>query len=91
MRDKLQRLKIKFSYQDPFIGCIDDNADEIAALMGAGAMSIESAVGVNRFVIDKEAELERIRKDKEFAAQIDNQTASAQSQTVEKVVETIKE
>ena len=80
MRDKLQRLKIKFDYQDPFIGNIDDNADEIAALMGAGAMSIESAVGVNRFVNDKAAEIERIRKDKEFAANLESQTSMAQAQ-----------
>ena len=80
MRDKLQRLKIKFDYQDPFIGNIDDNADEIAALMGAGAMSIESAVGVNRFVNDKAAEIGRIRKDKEFAANLESQTSMAQAQ-----------
>ena len=78
MRSKLQRLKIKFDYQDPFIGNIDDNAEEIASLMSAGAMSIETAVGANRFVIDKSAEVERIRKDREFSANLENKNTTLQ-------------
>lgn len=83
MREKLQRLKIRFDYQDPFIGSIDNNADEIATLMGAGAMSIQSAVNANRFVSDKETELARIREDKEFAAKLEQQTSATATTTTD--------
>ncbi|MCM1443598.1 MAG: phage portal protein [Muribaculum sp.] len=61
----LRRLKIKFSYQDPFIGGLEDNSTEIATLVGCGAMSIRSAVEMNRNVQDKELEMDRIWEEKE--------------------------
>jgi hypothetical protein len=58
--DGLKRLKINFSYTDPFVGGIEDNSTEIATLMGAGAMSVHAAVMANRHIEDKAAEEERI-------------------------------
>lgn len=63
--DGLSRLRIKFSYQDPFIGGLEDNSTEIATLVGCGAMSIRSAVEMNRNVQDKELEMDRIWEEKE--------------------------
>jgi hypothetical protein len=78
MIDKLKRMKLKFSYVDPFIGGIEDNSTEVATLVGAGAMSIHAAVKVNRHIEDKEAEEERIWQDKEREAQIQAKIAAAQ-------------
>lgn len=71
---KIKEMKIKFSYRDPFIGGIDDNSEEIATLMGAGAMSIETAVNMNRFVQDKDAEIERIMQEKARLIALENNT-----------------
>lgn len=60
MRDGLERLRINFSYQDPFVGGIEDNSNEISTLMGCGAMSIRSGIEMNRNVSDKDAEEKRI-------------------------------
>ena len=49
-----------FSYTDPFVGSLDDNSQEISQLRGANAMSIHTAVEVNYYVEDKEAEEKRI-------------------------------
>lgn len=72
----LKRMKLKFSYVDPFIGGIEDNSTEVATLMGAGAMSIHAAVKVNRHIEDKEAEEERIWQDKERMAKIEAEAAA---------------
>lgn len=68
--DGLRKLKINFSYTDPFVGGLDDNSTEIATYMGANAMSIHSAVAANHYVEDKEAEEERIWEELERKAQI---------------------
>lgn len=61
----LKRLKIEFQYTDPFIGGIEDDSNEIATLVGAGAMSIRAAVDANRHIEDKDAEYERIWEEME--------------------------
>jgi SPP1 family phage portal protein len=76
MVGKLKRMKLKFSYTDPFIGGIEDNSTEVATMIGAGAMSVQAAVAVNRHVEDKEAEVERIWQDKERMANIEAQAAA---------------
>lgn len=62
MADLIREMDLGFSYRDPFVGGIDDNSEEISKLRAANAISIETAVEMNRFVIDKEAEVERIYK-----------------------------
>jgi hypothetical protein len=79
IRDGLQKLKIKFSYQDPFVGGLDDNSTEIATFVGANAMSIHSAVMANPYIEDKEAEEERIWQEIERKAMIDAKVAAASS------------
>lgn len=78
--DKLKKMKLKFSYTDPFIGGIEDNSTEVATYMGAGAMSVHAAVAANRHVEDKAAEEERIWKDKERQALIEAKAALAAKQ-----------
>jgi hypothetical protein len=70
-------MKIKFSYQDPFVGGLDDNSTEIATFVGANAMSIHSAVMANPYIEDKEAEEERIWQEIERKAMIDAKVAAA--------------
>ncbi len=65
VRKGLARLRIKFSYQDPFIGGLEDNSQEISTLVTCGAMSIRSAIEMNRNIQDKELEMERIWEEKE--------------------------
>lgn len=79
IRDGLKKLKIKFSYQDPFVGGLDDNSTEIATFVGANAMSIHSAVMANPYIEDKEAEEERIWQEIERKAMIDAKVAAASS------------
>ena len=67
----LMRLLVRFAYTDPFAGSLDDNSTEVSTYMGAGAMSIESAVKANHYIEDKEAEVERIWKDLERKALIE--------------------
>lgn len=74
---KFRRMKLKFDYTDPFIGGIEDNATEIATLVGAGAMSIHAAVSANRYIKDKQAEEERIWEEKARMAAIEAQAATA--------------
>ena len=80
MADNLRRMKLKFSYTDPFIGGIEDNSTEVATFRGAGAMSVHAAVAVNRHVEDKEAEEERIWQEAERMAQIEARAKAAASQ-----------
>ena len=61
----IERLKIRFSYTDPFVGGIEDNTDQIQLLVAQGAMSLYAAVQNNRFVTDKEAEYNRLWEEKE--------------------------
>lgn len=63
--NNLKRLRINFSYQDPFVGGIEDNSTEIATLMGCGAMSIRSGIEMNRNINDKDAEEQRIWEEME--------------------------
>ena len=56
----IENLELGFSYTDPFVGSLDDNSQEISQLRGANAMSIHTAVEVNYYVEDKEAEENRI-------------------------------
>ena len=56
----IEKLELGFSYTDPFVGSLDDNSQEISQLRGANAMSIHTAVEVNYYVEDKEAEENRI-------------------------------
>ena len=87
IRQGLAKLKIKFAYQDPFIGGLEDNSTEIATLVGCGAMSIRSAVEMNRNVQDKELEMDRIWEEKEremrLKAQIEKENAENNIQNVE--------
>ena len=80
MIEKLKKMKLKFTYTDPFIGGIEDNSKEVATFRGAGAMSVHAAVAVNRHVEDKAAEEERIWADYERKAQIDAKAAAAAKQ-----------
>ena len=85
MTKMIKEAKIGFSYRDPFIGGIDDNSDEISKLRAADAISIETAVEMNRFVTDKDAEVERIWKNIERKAMIEAKaSAAASAQTEEK-------
>lgn len=77
MIGKLRKMKLKFDYTDPFIGGIEDNATEIATLVGAGAMSIHAAVAANRYIKDKQAEEERIWEEKERMAIIEAKAKAA--------------
>lgn len=71
--DLTRKMKINFDYTDPFIGGIENNADEIATLVGSGSMSIHAAVASNRYIVDKQAEEERIWEEKKRAAEIEKQ------------------
>lgn len=64
-RKELRDIKIDFDFQDPFIGGLEDNSEEINRLMTAGAMSLETAVEMNRNVSNKIAEIERIKQERE--------------------------
>lgn len=79
MAGMIAEAKIGFSYRDPFIGGIDDNSDEISKLRAADAISIETAVEMNRFVTDKEAEVERIWQNIERKAMIEAKASAAAS------------
>lgn len=68
---QLRQMKVNFSYTDPFIGGIEDNSTEIATMVGAGAMSIHAAVMANRYIVDKQAEEERIWEEMERKALIE--------------------
>lgn len=81
MAKMLNEAKIGFSYRDPFVGGIDDNSDEISKLRAADAISIETAVEMNRFVTDKEAEVERIWKNIERKAMIEAKAAKSASES----------
>ena len=82
MCDKLRRMKLKFTYTDPFVGGIEDNSTEVATFRGAGAMSIHAAVAVNRHVEDKAAEEERIWEEAKRMAQIEAEAkVAAQAKT----------
>lgn len=78
----LKRLKIKFSYTDPFAGSLDDNSTEVSTFMGANAMSIESAVEANPYIEDKEAEVERIWKNLERKAMIEAKASALAAKAV---------
>lgn len=91
VREGLQKLKIKFSYQDPFVGGLDDNSTEIATFVGANAMSIHSAVMANPYIEDKEAEEERIWQEIERKAMIDAKVSSASANQKKESSEVTKE
>jgi hypothetical protein len=84
VQDGLKKMKIKFSYQDPFVGGLDDNSTEIATFVGANAMSIHSAVMANPYIEDKEAEEERIWQEIERKAMIDAKVAAASADNSKK-------
>lgn len=77
MRGKLRKMKIKFAYTDPFIGGIEDNSKGISLLVKAGAMSIHAAVLANRYIEDKQAEEDRIWKERERMALIEAKAKAA--------------
>lgn len=81
---KLRRMKLKFDYTDPFIGGIEDNATEIATLVGAGAMSIHAAVAANRYIKDKQAEEDRIWEERERMAIIEAKAKAAAASNTNK-------
>jgi hypothetical protein len=91
VQEGLKKLKIKFSYQDPFVGGLDDNSTEIATFVGANAMSIHSAVMANPYIEDKEAEEERIWQEIERKAMIDAKVASASANQKKESSEVTKE
>lgn len=76
----LNKLKIGFEYQDPFIGGFDDNSEGIQLLRSCDAMSIRTAVDQNPNVRDKELEVSRIFEEKKLMAKIEAE-ANAQQQT----------
>jgi hypothetical protein len=88
IQNGLKRLKIGFSFTDPFVGSLDDNSTEISTFVGASAMSIHSAVAANPYVEDKEAEEERIWKEIERRAMIE---AKAKADAAKAVSEENKE
>lgn len=71
----LSKLKINFSFTDPFVGSLDDNSTEISTFVGASAMSIQSAVEANPYIEDKEAEVKRIWEEIEKKAMIEAKVA----------------
>lgn len=81
MSAKLRRMKINFAYTDPFIGGIEDNSQQIAQLVEAGAMSIHAAVQANRYIEDKAAEEERIWEERERMAIIEAKAKAAAQNT----------
>jgi hypothetical protein len=91
VQEGLKKLKIKFSYQDPFVGGLDDNSTEIATFVGANAMSIHSAVMANPYIEDKEAEEERIWQEIERKAMIDAKVAAASANQKKDSSEVTKE
>lgn len=91
VQDGLKKMKIKFSYQDPFVGGLDDNSTEIATFVGANAMSIHSAVMANPYIEDKEAEEERIWQEIERKAMIDAKVAAASANQKKDSSEVTKE
>ena len=70
------KMSVNFSYQDPFMGVMDDNSEEIVRWRDAGVMSVEACVEANRNIKNKELEVERLKKEAEEAAK------AAQTQTV---------
>lgn len=81
MTAKLRKMKINFAYTDPFIGGIEDNSQQIAQLVEAGAMSIHAAVAANRYIEDKAAEEERIWEERERLAIIEAKAKAAAAST----------
>ena len=79
--ERIRRMKINFAYTDPFVGGIEDNSEEIAVLVGAGAMSIHAAVAANRYIEDKAAEEERIWEERERMAIIEAKAKAAAAGT----------
>lgn len=85
--DGISRLELEYQYVDPFIGGIEDNSTEIATLMGAGMMSIHSAIAANRNVDDKYAEEERVWDDIKRKAEIEAAASEAAKPVVEQPVD----
>ena len=78
MREGMKKLKVNFSYTDPFVGSLDDNSTEVSTFVGANAMSIRSAVAANPYVEDKEAEEKQIWEEIERKAMIEAKVAASQ-------------
>lgn len=66
-RKALRDIKIDFDFQDPFIGGLEDNSEEISRLLESGAMSLETAVEMNRNVSNKAIEVQRIKEERSMS------------------------
>lgn len=66
-RKALRDIKIDFDFQDPFIGGLEDNSEEISRLLESGAMSLETAVEMNRNVSNKAIEVQRIKEERNMS------------------------
>lgn len=79
------RNRIKFTYQDPFMGVMDDNSEEIARWRDSGVMSIEACVEANRNIKNKELEVARIKKEQEekTANELKSNTLSTNSKSTD--------
>ena len=78
MKEGIGRLKLAFELIDPFQGSLENNSEEIQAMLTAGGMSIRTAVEMNSNVKDKDAEIERIFEEKKRLAEITSSTQQQQ-------------
>ena len=70
LAQQVRDLKVGHEFQEPFADDIADAVNNITKLVDAGLLSTNTAVGLNPYVIDSAAEMEKIKTEKAEAAQL---------------------
>lgn len=70
LAQQVRDLKVGHEFQEPFADDITDAVNNITKLVDAGLLSTDTAVGLNPYVIDSAAEMEKISTEKAEAAQL---------------------
>ena len=70
LAQQVRDLKVGHEFQEPFADDITDAVNNITKLVDAGLLSTDTAVGLNPYVIDAAAEMEKISTEKAEAAQL---------------------
>ena len=70
LAQQVRDLKVGHEFQEPFADDIADAVNNITKLVDAGLLSTDTAVGLNPYVIDAAAEMEKISTEKAEAAQL---------------------